>query len=203
MIFCIIPFDRQEFADNVHATVQRLAAPDVRFVVVCNGGADYGGDCDELAGIPEREVSAAMNLGLTIARETSEPGDWFARLDSDDAYESHYLDEIRKVAKQGADWTGIPRKRVKGLDGSEYVHGDPDRFICLGGTLAGRLDIAAPWEPQTPYQGDDTRWCAAMAERGLKFIPRGPDAGFTWVRREGSLSSSVPDVKLRNPPLRL
>ncbi len=188
MLWWVVPFDRDEFAVNVHENWARQSVK-VGLIVVQNCGATYDQPATAALRSAERGIAPAMAAGVAMAQKLAHPGDWIAKIDSDDWYGPEYSAQILELQALGTEWSGMPVHEIELQDGRCGLMGHASSTECIGGTLAARADLWEPMGPYLPHEPEDGRWCRAMASAGHVFAPREPGQ-YRRIRRPGSLDPS-------------
>jgi hypothetical protein len=182
-IWCLCPWSRPEFFDNVVQNFEQQTFKDSRLLLVANGAAKYlRADAGPRVTTIFSHVglAAPMNEGLRFIRQKAKLGDWFCKWDDDDYYGPNYLSDIARIASAGFLATGRRRVWMRTAEGRLWKFGQSTQELPHGPTLAARVDLSVDF-PETTGWGEDTKWVEAMQSRAVSFLA-GPVNGFCWMR---------------------
>ena len=140
LISIIVPVYRvEEYLDDCVESVLRQSFADWELILVDDGSPDQcGALCDAWAGRDKRiqvihqengGLSAARNSGIEKAR-----GSWLAFLDSDDWWDTHFLEEMLDAAQKGVAPLSICGWRFE----YEGEAAGPEELLPESGVFSGR-----------------------------------------------------------------
>lgn len=190
-IWCICPFAREGFLNNVLENFDRQTYEDRRLLVVANGSAykiSFGHKRTKLLR-SRTNLSDPMNKGLEYLRKRAGKDDWFCKFDDDDYYGPDYLSSIASVAESGANAVARYKVWMRTPDNILWTVDNGD-MMPHGPTLASRVDIAEDF-PEVQGWGEDGLWVQKMQKKGIVFT-RGPLEGFCWLRYQKGHGHSFP-----------
>jgi hypothetical protein len=161
MIYCIVPFSRSSFQQNVCNNFYCQNYNDKQLIIVQNCGAKWNKQSNEIILESENGVSQPMNIGLEWIRQNGNKNDWFTKFDDDDSYFPNYLNTIKEGIEKGADVIGRSSGWIKNTENKLwFIKTEQECFSnnnCHGPTLAGRIDISEDF-PIVKQYGEDQQW---------------------------------------------
>lgn len=200
-VWGVFPLASAEFADNVANTIARQGEG-FRSVVVLQGGVQYRGPYTTCVVQRERDLPLAFERALAdlafiragggLRGLAPSPRDPLCKFDADDHYGAGYARSVADAfADPRVDWSGMCSAPVRLTDGrmgyTAPARDERGQPCPWGGTVAARTECFAPWPRWTSERSDDEQWARAMHGAGLRYRDR-LGRGYTYVRREGSIS---------------
>lgn len=178
--------------------VRQQNYPSLRLVVLDTGAKPVAlpQDCFAWQWRPElanRTIGTLRNLANALA----EDAEIIAHFDSDDwSHPLRLVEQVNFLAASGADAVGYQQALFWDERKSKprfYWNEDP-RY-CLGASLCywRRVWLAKPFEDTS--QGEDFRWCAGLATRGVPSLAREPR--LVCRLHDGNTSTAYSEATLR------
>lgn len=195
-IWCIVPFSRPEYAQNIFNSFAQQTYQNKKLCIVENG--DGVGTCKKHSLVPDLLLSSgkhqswAKNEGILKLRSLGY-NDFWTTWDDDDYYGPFYLDELSRNLHKG-DVIGKSKSFIKLSDDNLYLMDTAPQNILLdkrwvvhGPTITARVQDSLLFEHQ-PF-AEDLKFVDQMREQGADIYVtskynwcymRGDSANHTW-----------------------
>src|SRR3990170_591474 len=206
-VWCIAGLDSPAWAQNVRENFSRATdGVHAHLVVVENGdGVGAWGTPGKYSPctVVRSETGCAnyINAGLKLVREFEEPGDWFAKFDSDDYYGRGWFHQHKGLAESGVRAAAASSVFVRMANWKtffvdfEVTLGDilSNSKVLHGPTLAAEVSVSLDFPTPKEAWGEDADWVDAMRASGVQFHALS-EHGFTYCRhRDRNHAFPVPD----------
>lgn len=166
MIYCICPFSREDFQQNVWNNFINQNFSDKKLIIIQNSEAKWKELSDEIILESDKGISEALNIGLDYIRKNGKYNDWFCKFDDDDIYLPEYLNQIYSISQIGAQAIGKASCWIRNTEYKMWFYKDQQKKWCeneviFGGTIAGRMLESVNFQ-HVDRSGEDSIWWREM-----------------------------------------
>ena len=190
-IWCIVPFSRPQYAQDIYSRFSRQSYPNKKLVVVENGKGI--GTWKRLGLEPDLLLTSgphqswAKNEGILQLKRMGKDEDYWTTWDDDDYYSKLYIEELATNVHK-ADVIGKAKSFVKLTDDRLYLISKPSensildkKWVVHGPTITARVGDSLLFE-YLPF-AEDLKFVEQMKEQGARIYVT---SRYNWCYRRNA-----------------